>query len=157
MHPWHQVTPDDRHEDLAIERLLGALHLALFGTLPVAIRGMASVGCSSCAEVRYAGGPFWVARVVGEAHSGGRLAPGYRCASALEMAAGDAEYAGPFSGIRAHDILRLAVRAAELVATLSAKDVAGIAYWNGALIDRARALGVLPPVPPPLPPVRAVA
>jgi hypothetical protein len=29
MNPRHSITPDDPHDDLAIERLLGALHLAL--------------------------------------------------------------------------------------------------------------------------------
>jgi hypothetical protein len=152
LNPAHVVTPDDPQGDLAIQRLLAALHLTLFGNLPLTLPKGESLGCKACAQVAYHGGASWIARVVGEAHAAGRLAPGYRLPTALELAAGAAEYDGPFAGIRAHGILQLSVRAAELLSALGASELALLADWHGPLLDRARELGLLRPPPSPTPP-----
>ncbi len=153
----HDITPDDPRADLAIERLLAALHLALFGTLPLSVRGRAPLGCGTCAEDRSCSGPSWIARVVGDAHLAGRLSPAYRPATPLERAASAAEYAGPFSTVREEGVLRLAVRAMELVAALTPQDVARVERWHPVLVERARALGVLAPPLLPAPPALEVA
>ncbi len=87
MDPGHVITPDDPHADLAIQRLLAALHMAIFESMPLSVRAGDILGCKACANMRYQSGPSWIARVVGEAHAAGRLAPGYRLPTALELAA----------------------------------------------------------------------
>jgi hypothetical protein len=92
----------------------------------------------------------------GEAPSrGSALACGYRPATPLELAASAAEYVGPFCTIRAYGVLRLAVLAAELIATVSAADVERVNAWHPTLVARARALGVLAPSPPSPPALEA--
>ena len=156
MNPWHDITPADPHAELAIEWLLAALHLALLGTLPLTMRGQAALGCASCAAYDSRGGPSWIAHVVGDAHLAGRLSPAYRPATPLERAASAAEYAGPVCTLR-EGVLHLAVSAAELVARLTPADIARVSRWHPALVERARALGVLAPPRPPTPPALEVA
>jgi hypothetical protein len=147
--PGHVIIETTDADNLAIERFLGAAHLALFGMLPTQV-GEKIVGCEDCATYHNAdgspyrgGGRPWTGSVIGEANTDGHLAPGYRIPSALEADARWAQRKCIFVGVRARHALELALIAPTLVAELEPRDLAYIEANDPALWARARAFGLV--------------
>lgn len=144
-HPGHVILPDDPEADLAIERLLAAMHLALFDTVPLTVAGASTIGCNLCAL--YAGQPSsarpWIGRVVGDANLNGHLSPRYHVPSELEQAARHAERESLVTTLKPNAVLFLALRSRELVARLTKDAIALTAEWHPSIVESARSCGIL--------------
>lgn len=140
--PRHVVIDMNEADNLAIAQFLGAVHLALFGRLPIALDGKV-VGCHDCARYRTCDGRPWSGEILAFAHTRTELSPNYRIPSRIERDAHCVEGGNPFFGVIGKAALRLAIRANEAVRALTPREIDAATHYSPELVAKARALGIL--------------
>jgi hypothetical protein len=137
LHPGHVVL--DRHgwaDDVPIEQLLGAIHLALFGSLPLIQHRRAS-GCPDCDKSLALGASRILAETLAGANISGSLRPGLRAPGLLVHAAAVLEGRESVFISPEKAALRLAVAAKRIVDTIDPAERAHLERFYPELVREA--------------------